>query len=167
MKLRLAAPLILLAGLAAPALQAHAGSETQRVPTVTRLVLLFSKLESELASAVQRGDAVAIDRMLADDFELRSGAMPGTPTPRAEWIRQSKRTAGGSIGQMAVHDYGAAAVVSYAWRPAPHHEVFVVDVWRKAGDAWKLSVRYAGPGGDLKFPIPGAVLEASPIEKRY
>lgn len=148
MKARLLPLLILMAGLSAPALAAPADGGQQRVPTVTRLVQLFSTLESELMTAVQKGDSTAIDKMLADDFELRSGAMPGTPTPRAEWLRHSQGQVAAPIEQMAVHDYGTAAVVSYLWKRGARHNIFIVDVWGKSGDAWKLSVRYASPAGN-------------------
>lgn len=140
--------LLIMAGLSAPALAAAPDGEQQRVPTVTRLVQLFSTLEGELMTAVQEGNATAIDKMLADDFELRSGPMPGTPTPRAEWLRHSHGQVAAPIEQMAVHDYGTAAVVSYLWKRGGRRDTFVVDVWRKSGDAWILSARYASPTGD-------------------
>ncbi|GAO36091.1 hypothetical protein SCT_1490 [Sulfuricella sp. T08] len=164
MKTRLLPLLTLIASLSAPA-QA-AGDQQQRIPTVTRLVQLFSTLESELMAALQKGDTTAIDKMLADDFELRSGAMPGTPTPRAEWLRRSHGQAAAPIEQMAVHDYGSAAVVSYLWKRGARHDVFIVDVWGKSGDAWKLSARYASPAGDRRFTVPGAALESQPSEKK-
>lgn len=160
-------PLVLiLAGLSAQASDASAEGERQRVPTVTRLVKIFSTLENELMVAVQGGDRAAIGKLLSDDFELRSGAMPGVPTPRAEWLRHSQGLAAAPIEQMAVHDYGSAAVVSYAWKQGQRHEIFVVDVWSKSGDGWKLSVRYASPGGDRRYSIPGAALDAPVIEKK-
>lgn len=159
--------LALLVSLSAPAWAGQTGGEPQlRIPTVTRLVQIFSTLESELMAAVQKGDTTAIDKMLADDFELRSGAMPGMPTPRAEWLRHSQGQAVAPIDQMAVHDYGSAAVVSYLWKRGARHDVFIVDVWGKSGEAWKLSVRYASPAGDRRFNIPGAALEALPGEKK-
>jgi len=136
-----------------------------RVPTVTRLVMIFTNLEYELMTAVRKGDSTAINKMVVDDFELRSGAMPGVPTPRAEWLQHSQGHTAGSIEQMAVHDYGTAAVVSFLWKSAPKHEISVVDVWKKSGNSWKLSVRYASPGGDTQFQIPGAVLETPKIKK--
>jgi hypothetical protein len=42
----------------------------------------------------------------------------------------------------------------------------VEDVWKRAGDSWKLAVRYAGPAGSRDFVIPGASKDA-PIVKRY
>jgi hypothetical protein len=167
MKTRLFPLIALLAALSAPAWAAQAGGEPQqRIPTVTRLVQLFSTLESELMAAVQKGDTAAIDKMLADDFELRSGAMPGTPTPRAEWLQRSHGQVAAPIEQMAVHDYGSAAVVSYLWKRGARHDIFIVDVWGKSGDAWKLSARYASPAGDRRFTAPGAVPEGLPGEKK-
>jgi len=166
MKTRLLPLLTMMAALWAPASEAQSNGGQQRIPTVTRLVQLFTTLERELMTAVQKGDSTAINNVVADDFELRSGAMPGTPTPRAEWLRHSRGQAVAPIEQMAVHDYGTAAVVSYLWKSAPRHDIFVVDVWGKSGDAWKLSVRYAGPAGDRQFHIPGAVLEGLPMEKK-
>lgn len=146
-KTRLLPLLILMAGLLAPALAARADGERQRVPTVTRLVQIFSTLESELMTAVQKGDSTTIGKMLADDFELRDGDMPGTPVPRAEWLRLSQGQLAAPIEQMAVHDFGAAAVVSYLWKRGARQDIFVVDVWGRSGDAWKLSVRYASAAG--------------------
>ena len=158
--------LLLVAGMSAPAFHVRAEEAQLRVPTVTRLVKLFSSLEGELMAAVQKGDSTAIEKLLADDFELRSGAKPGAPTARGEWLRHSQGKLATSIDQMAVHDYGTAAVVSYVWQPAAQHRVFVVDVWSRSGDAWKLSVRYASPAGDRRFAIPGAAPEGPHTEKK-
>lgn len=167
MKTRLFPLIALMASLSAPTWAAQAsGDPQQRIPTVTRLVQIFSTLESELMTAVQKGDSAAIDKMLAEDFELRSGAMPGTPTPRAEWLRRSHGQAAAPFEQMAVHDYGVTAVVSYLWKRGARHDVFIVDVWGKSGDAWKLSTRYASPAGDRRFAIPGAALEGLPGERK-
>ena len=146
-----------------------------RVPTVTRLVKLFSELEASLATTLQRGDGVAAGRMLDPDFELRAGRSPGSPTPREEFLRLSlgKRDAY-RTEQMAVHDYVDVAVVSFLQaatapkKPGDRSgDVFTVDVWkRSSGDSWLLAVRYAGPAGGAEPFIPGASTEP-PIRKRY
>lgn len=157
--------LILMAGLSLPALASQTDGE-QRVPTVTRLVQIFSTLENDLMTAVAKGDSTTFDKILSDDFELRSGAMPGTPTPRAGWLRHSRGQIAAPIQQMAVHDHGTVAVVSYISKLGTRHDIFVVDVWRKSGDGWMLSTRYSSPAGDQHISIPGAEPEILPFEKK-
>jgi ketosteroid isomerase-like protein len=156
----------------------HAGAAdvaaTGRIPTVTRLVKLFLELEDSLAAEIRRRDAGAVGRMLAEDFELRVASSPGNPTPRDEWIRLALAKPGPSfeIEQMAVHDFGAVAVVSFLQttlggrRRDGSPDIATVDVWKRAGERWVLAVRYAGPAGRPEFFIPGATTEP-PIEKRY
>ena len=127
-----------------------------RIPTVTRLVQQFSALEEVLVNAVRNGDAAALERILADDFEMRVGAAPGAPIPKSDWIRHWLAAANGAYGieQMAVHAFGDVAVVSFLARRGPRDSLFITDVWVGAGSAARLAVRYAGPAGNV--PIPGA-----------
>src|SRR5947199_1144210 len=82
---------VLWAGMLASPLGAQTAGDAApgHIPTVTRLVKLFLELESALTTSVHDGNAAAVDKMLADDFEMRVASMPGNPMPRAEWIRQS------------------------------------------------------------------------------
>lgn len=118
-------------------------TSTGNVPTVTRLVKIFLEQEQALDAAVRRGDAQTLDRLLADDFELREGTHPASPVPRADWMRQVLRTrdARHSIEGMAVHDFGTVAIASFS-ESDPKATAFIVDVWRREGDVWKLAVRY-------------------------
>src|SRR3954468_2010904 len=86
-----------------------------RVPTVTRLVKLFSELEATLATTLQSGDGAAAGRLLEPGFELRAGRAAGTHTPREDFLRRSlgKPANAYRAEQMAVHDYGDVAVVSF------------------------------------------------------
>ena len=140
-----------------------------RVGTVTRLVKLFLDKEAALGAAVRGGDAAALDAMLADDFELRTGPRAANPVPRAEWMREVLRTRepGGEIARMAVHDLNTAAIVSFT-QDGPGGPMFVVDIWRGQGGAeWKLAVRYASPVGTPTFVIPGAAPGEPEIPKKY
>ena len=145
-----------------------------RIPTVTRLVKAFMELESALESNIQAGNAAALEKTLTDDFELRTGALPSNPTPRAEWTRQAlaKPHRSAAIEQMAVHDLGNHAIVSFletssaGGKRDPAKDIFVVDVWKRAGDQWQLAIRYASPAGSRDFVIPGASKEM-PIPKKY
>jgi len=172
---RFAALVAVLTLLAAPgATRSFAADEkaAARVPTVTRLVKLFSELEATLATTLQH-DSVAAGRMLDPDFELRAGRAPGNPTPREDFLRRSLGQLNAyRIEQMAVHDYGDVAIVSFlqaataSKKPGAPTDVFTVDVWKRSGDGWVLAVRYAGPAGGAEAVIPGADTEP-PIRKRY
>ena len=138
-----------------------------RVPTVTRLVKLFLDKEASLGAAVRRGDATALGALLADDFELRTGARVASPVPRTDWMRELMRTRdpGGDISGMAVHDYGTVAIASFTQESAGG-PVLVVDVWHAQGADWKLAVRYSAPAGSPVFPIPGSGASEPEIPKK-
>jgi Domain of unknown function (DUF4440) len=142
-----------------------------RIPTVTRLVKIFYDLESRLVSNLVARDAKAIDQVLEPDFEVRAGSMPGTPVPRADWMRQEQaHPSKASIDQMAVHDFGSVAVVSFRLLPAAtaasgaNPGLFIVDCWKRDGDGWKLATRYLSNAAAPTGAIPAS---AGTIDKRY
>jgi hypothetical protein len=159
--------LVLAALFVMPAL-AQPSPQTTRVPTVTRLVKLFSELEAGLVASAHSTDAGVLDRMLDPSFEMRVDSAPGTPIPRDAWMRQLRASTGQPprIEQMAVHDFGDVAVVSFreTASDAALHPRFVVDCWKRDGDAWKLAVRYlsAAPSSGTKRSAPSKT-----IDKRY
>lgn len=142
-----------------------------RIPTVTRLVKVFYDLESRLVSNLVARDARAIDQALEPDFEMRAGSMPGTPVPRADWMRQEQANpAQATIDQMAVHDFGSVAIVSFRLAPAAtpaagaNQDLFIVDCWKRDSDGWKLATRYLSNAAAPASAIPAS---AGTIEKRY
>lgn len=145
---------------------------TGRVPTVTRLVKRFSELEAGLATQARSADQAALDASLDPSFEMRVGGAPGTPVPRDEWIRETRAAAGRrwQIQQMAVHDLGDVALVSFravdASAASRHgaRDRFVVDCWKRDGDGWKLAVRYLS---DAPREGVGRSGSAKAIDKRY
>lgn len=138
-------------------LPAEAGAQERpsgRIPTVTRLVKIVAGLEEELSTATRRGNAEALAQMLTKDFEMRGAASPGVPLPRADWVRESiaRPEPAGRIEQIAVHEFGEILIASFL-RPraqAPKQRMapgtLTIDVWQRAGDSWKLAVRYSGDG---------------------
>ncbi len=156
---------ILALGLQIAAAWAQA---TGNVPTISRLVMQFTERETQLVERLAARDAAGAASSLTDDFELRASNQPGRPIPRAEWLAQSMQSAGVGtrITQMAVHDLGETAVVSFMQGADTTPGLFVVDVWRRAGNDWKLAVRYASPiAGNV--PIPGVPPAERTIPKKY
>ena len=160
--------------LAGAALAVHLGTAAAqtvapgRVPTVSRLVMLFTERENEFAARIRAGDAAGAGSFLTDDFELRASNQPGRPIPRADWLAKSVQSPGASdrITQMAVHDLGDTVVVSFLRGPDTAASLFIVDVWRRAGSDWKLAVRYAAPTAG-NVPIPGVPAAEPTLPKKY
>lgn len=155
--------------------ESFAQDNEARVPTITRLVKIFSALESEWMETVRKRDGAALERLLSRDFEMRTGPEPGRPTPRADWIRQSFQETpfSSSTEQMAVHDFGNVALVSFLWKlDAPKssgfaRRLFVVDTWELEGGVWRAKVRYVAPSGEDAMLIPGVAQAEEVIEKKY
>jgi hypothetical protein len=146
-----------------------ADTATGRVPTVTRLVKLFLEREDALSAAMRAGDTASLERTLADDFELRTGARAASPVPRVEFIADAAKNhpISGAASRMAVHDLGSVAIVSFVQGDDARRAVFVVDVWRQTAADWKLAIRYASPAGSPEFAIPGAGTTSTEIPKKY
>jgi hypothetical protein len=123
------------------------GQVRSKAVTATRQVKIFLDLEMQLMEAQRSGDAVAVDKLITADFEQRMAARPGTPTPRSEWRATMREQWPGEIWleQMAVHDRGDTALVSFLARPSAKPPLMVVDAWIRAAEGWQLKVRYLSP----------------------
>lgn len=152
--------------------QAQAQAVRAQIPVVTRLVQIYSGYEQRLAEAINRKDNGEIDRLVADDFELRTARNIGVATPRADWIAQSlkEQPTSASIEQMAVHDYGNIQIVSFVMKRATTARrepgIAVVDVWMQSGETSVLKVRYASIQATHSLPVPGETRQQH-IDKRY
>lgn len=162
-------PIMLLALSVAASAIAQPAPQPGNVPTVTRLVKVFSELERGLVEKIHAKDASALDALLDPSFEMRVGSAPGAPVPRDAWIRDARKSAATPrIQQMAVHDFGEVAVVSFrevfAASGAKHRgsDRFVIDCWRRDGDAWKLVVRYLSDAS-----ASGVAGADGTVDKRY
>jgi ketosteroid isomerase-like protein len=121
------------------------------ISTATRQVVTFTGLEMQLFQAVLKKDKAALTAMLTDDFALE---MPDADrTAGEDWVDSvmAKDFALVKFGvrQMSVVDLGNAAVVKYdrlqqaTYKGAKENgQFFVVDLWKKDGDTWKLANRY-------------------------
>ena len=148
--------LVLLVSFACPAQEPVKPELHQRIITATRQVTVFTGLEKQLFAAIQKNDKAALTAMLTDDFQIE---MPDAdPLPGDDWINSvaTKEFSLKSfvIRQVSVLDLGDAAVVKFDRiqeatfkGKSDSGEFFVIDVWKKSGDSWKLANRYVARVG--------------------
>ena len=175
-------PLIVMIGfflLASAVVQSSPAPRTTiKISQLTRTVVIFSALETELIEALKNNNQIKLKGLLADDFEMRNAAEPSSPIPYANWLANSLVEAPNytaTLEQMSVHDLNGTAIVNFLWLPSTDNEqlplakVFVVDVWRQVGERWQLAIRYISSTQDTHAKIPGfvSVPGNSVIEKRY
>jgi hypothetical protein len=158
--------IILAASLAVSAQEPVKPPLNPRIITATRQVTLFSGLERQLLQTVQKKDKAALQAMLTEEFQVE---MPNAdPMPGEDWVdsvmAKDFTLKSSAIREVSVVDLGNAAVVKFERRQdainkgkADSGEFFVVDVWKKDGDAWKLANRFvsrssvsAAPKGPIR-----------------
>jgi ketosteroid isomerase-like protein len=154
-------------GLAATAQEPVKPPLNPRIITATRQVSIFTDFEKQLLKAVQGKNEATLKNLVADDCMIEmpdADAMPGD-----DWIASvlSKDYVlkSFSVRQVSALDQGDFVVVKFdrvqqaTYKGAPEDgEFFVVDVWKKNGDSWKLANRYVSkvssvpwmPKGDVK-----------------
>lgn len=135
-------------------------SLTPRIITATKQVTMFSGLERQMLQAVQSKNKAALASMLTDDCSID---MPDADAMDCgDWIDSVMNKdfvlTRFVIRQMDVADLGTAAVVSYdrvqdsRYQGKPDGgEFFVVDLWKKDGDTWKLANRYVSKVGTTPY----------------
>ena len=155
--------MIFTVALIAPGQEPVKPKLTPKIITATRQVAVFTGLEKRLLGAVQKKDRSAIEGMLADDFQI--GMPDADPLGGEDWLDFvisadfNLRTFG--IRQMTVSDLGDTAVVKFERLQQATYkgkdaggEFFVVDVWKKSGDSWKLANRYVAKVSSVVPPLP-------------
>jgi Domain of unknown function (DUF4440) len=138
----------------------------KRIVTKTRLIAIFSGLEDQLFQAEQNKNHEGLDTILAEDLQLWTPTPPGDPVLRADWLSQSlaENLKDFRIQQMTARSIEEnATVVSFVLDKSVVHagktafqNYFVVDLWHKADDKWKLTDRYASQlsGASLRLSRP-------------
>lgn len=124
---------------------------TPTIITATKQVTLFTGLERQLLQAIQKKDKAAVEAVTTDDFQIE---MPDAdPLAGPDWLDSVASTdftlKSFVLRQMSVADLGDAAVVKYDRIQQASFkgkndsgEFFVIDLWKKSGDSWKLANRY-------------------------
>jgi Domain of unknown function (DUF4440) len=138
--------------------------QTPATITATRQVTLFGGLEKQLLLSVQKKDRAGLEAMLTDEFEI---AMPNAdPLAGEDWVdsvmAKDFSLKSFVIRQMSVADLGDAAVVKFdrvqqATFQGKNEsgDFFVVDLWKKSGDSWKLANRYVAKVGAVPAHAQG------------
>ena len=155
--------LILLAcAVVTPGQEPEKPKLTPTIVTATKQVTLFTGLEKQILQAVQKKDKSVLAAMLGDDFEID---MPDAdPLAGDDWmdsvINKDFTLKSFVIRQVSVADLGDAAVVKYdriqqATYKARNDsgEFFVVDLWKKSGESWKLANRYVARVGPAPLSL--------------
>src|SRR5579883_370462 len=127
------------------------GATVGRIVTQTRLVSLYSNLETQLANAAEKNDQIKMIELLTADFTQWTPAPSGDPVPVDDWITKY-RPSSFRIRQMAVQNFGKINVASFiltqrgSFGESPTNgSYFVVDLWTEEGGQPKLAVRYISP----------------------
>jgi len=143
--------ILIAAGLLAVAQEPVKPKSNPRIMTATRQVTMFTNLETQFLQAVQKKDKARLQAMLTDDFVVE---MPNADRLAGdEWMDSVlakdfilKRF---GVRQVSVSDLGNAVAVKFdrlqeaTYKGAAESgEFFVVDLWKKDGDTWKLANRY-------------------------
>jgi ketosteroid isomerase-like protein len=139
---------------------------TPRIVTATRQVTMFSDLEIQMLKAVQKKDKAALESMLTEDCIIE---MPDAdPLAGDEWV-DSVMAKDFTLKSFAMRnvfavDLGNAVVVKFERRQdavnkgrAESGQFFVVDVWKQAGDTWKLANRFVSKNGSGTIEPKGPV----------
>jgi hypothetical protein len=124
---------------------------TPRIITATKQVSIFTGMEKQLLQAIQKKDKAAAQALLSDDLYIE---MPDAdPLPGDDWVdsvmAKDYTLKSFVVRQVSAIDLGDAVVVNFdrlqeaTSKGKPDSgEFFVVDVWKKSGDTWKLASRY-------------------------
>jgi hypothetical protein len=131
-----------------------------RVITATRQVVIFTDLETQMLRAIQSKDKAGLSKLVSEDCIIE---MPDAdPLTSEDWIAAvlSKDYALKSfvVRQVAAVDGRDFAVVKFdrvqqatSKGKSDGGEFFVVDVWKKDGEAWKLTNRFVSKVSSVPF----------------
>lgn len=144
-------PVLILTIMFSAAQEPVKPSLTPRIITATKQVSIFNGMENQLLKAIQKKDKAAAQAMLSEDLYIE---MPDAdPLPGDDWLdsvlAKDYTLKSFVVRQMSAIDLGDAVVVKFdriqeaTSKGKPDGgEFFVVDVWKKSGDTWKLTNRY-------------------------
>lgn len=131
-----------------------------RIVTATRQVVIFTDLENQVLRAIQSKDQAALSKLISEDCIIE---MPDAdPLTGDDWMKSvlSKEYVLKTfvLRQLSVVDGQDSTVVKFdrvqqsSFKGKPEGgEFFVVDVWKKSGEAWKLTNRFVSKVNSVPF----------------
>jgi putative salt-induced outer membrane protein YdiY len=142
-------PILFALTLATGSVQSNVQSTDQ-----TKVEAVLLELERELADTLRTKSRADMERLLAETFVLRA-----TPeVDRDTWIREALDRCWGDrfdLDEFTARVDGPTAIASFVLtsfvnpdtcEPATLRSV-ITDVWRRDGDAWRLSLRHSSAAG--------------------
>ena len=148
------------ASVAVPTQEPTQPALTPRIITATKQVTLFTGLERQMLQTVQKKDQASLEAMLDDDFAIE---MPDAdPLVAEDWIAsvmaKDYSLKSFTLRQMTAVDAGNFVLVKFdrlqestANGKPDGGEFFVVDLWKKAGDSWKLANRFVSKVSSVPY----------------
>jgi ketosteroid isomerase-like protein len=139
---------------------------TPRIITATKQVTMFTGIERQMLQAAQKKDKAVLGAMMTEDCSIH---LPNAdPLDGEDWVDSVMNKdfvlKSFVVRQMTVADLGNAAVVSYDRIQESTYkgqndggEFYVVDLWKKDGDSWKLSDRYVSKVSSTPYMPKGPV----------
>lgn len=112
-------------------------------------------LEHELNDCIIRGDFVALDHLLADEYILVVPDMPPGRFDRAQYIAVAKTVAATSYryDDFLIRRYGEVAVVTSRYEQVARYGgversgyYVLTDVWVRRDGRWQLTLRHSTHG---------------------
>jgi ketosteroid isomerase-like protein len=158
--------IVLAVTISVPAQEPVKPPLSRRIITATRQVSIFTNLETQLLKAIQAKDHATLKNLVADDCMIE---MPDAdPLPAEDWLATVlakdfmlkkfgvRQVSAVEMGNVVVVKFDRLQEAAYKGAPATG-EFFVIDLWRKDGDSWKLASRYVSkvssvvpPSSDVK-----------------
>jgi hypothetical protein len=148
----------------APPSPSQGAKKADHIALPTRLVSILAGMEKQLNAGIQKKDKASITSVLTDDFEVWTPNQTGAPIPIEDWIQEMTgdyNLKSSRISEMSAKDFGEVVLFKFVANiqadlkgKDQSGQYFVVDAWKKEGDAWKLSDRYISKIGAYTPPAP-------------
>ena len=131
-----------------------------KVITATRQVVQFWQIENALARALEKKDQAALETMLSEDFKVWMPNQTGSSIAGEDWMKSGKENPVPTLlSQMSAQEYPEIMLVKFLGLGKPPangkgaaSQYFIVDVWSRDGDAWKLTDRFMSR--IIPIPLP-------------